>query len=83
MKNASDAVGVVLKELKKQCPLGSFRLLVAVDGINALWGRTTLRKKDKSAVGNYLPFLWLTQMEKPKGRVWFHLWMIVSGAIKF
>ncbi|XP_044847078.1 28S ribosomal protein S29, mitochondrial isoform X3 [Mauremys mutica] len=50
VKNASDAVGVVLKELKKQCPLGSFRLLVAVDGINALWGRTTLRKKDKSAV---------------------------------
>lgn len=50
VKNASDAVGVVLKELKKQCPLGSFRLLVAVDGINALWGRTSLRKKDKSAV---------------------------------
>ncbi|XP_067395252.1 small ribosomal subunit protein mS29 isoform X3 [Emydura macquarii macquarii] len=51
VKNASDAVGVVLKELKKQCPLGSFRLLVAVDGINALWGRTALRKKDKSSNG--------------------------------
>uniref|UniRef100_A0A8C8RKB6 Small ribosomal subunit protein mS29 n=1 Tax=Pelusios castaneus TaxID=367368 RepID=A0A8C8RKB6_9SAUR len=50
VKNASDAVAVVLKELKKQCPLGSFRLLVAVDGVNALWGRTTLGKKDKSFV---------------------------------
>ncbi|XP_075764080.1 small ribosomal subunit protein mS29 [Pelodiscus sinensis] len=50
VKNASDAVGVVLKELKTQCLLGSFRLLVAVDGVNALWGRSTLRKKDKSAI---------------------------------
>ncbi|XP_030330098.1 28S ribosomal protein S29, mitochondrial isoform X1 [Strigops habroptila] len=47
---ASDAVGVVLKELKQQCHLGSFRLLVAVDGVNALWGRTTLKKEDKSPV---------------------------------
>ncbi|NWH66001.1 RT29 protein, partial [Geococcyx californianus] len=33
-----------------QCQLGSFRLLVAVDGVNALWGRTTLKKEDKSPV---------------------------------
>lgn len=50
MRNASDAVGVVLKEIKQQCHLGSFRLLVAVDGVNALWGRTTLKKEDKSPV---------------------------------
>ncbi|KAM6309206.1 small ribosomal subunit protein mS29 isoform 1-T1 [Podargus strigoides] len=50
VRNASDAVGVVLKELKQQCHLGSFRLLVAVDGVNALWGRTTLKKEDKSPV---------------------------------
>ncbi|XP_061461965.1 small ribosomal subunit protein mS29 [Rhineura floridana] len=50
VKNASDAVGVILKELKQQCPQGLFRLLVAVDGINALWGRTTLKKQDKSIV---------------------------------
>ncbi|NXW51685.1 RT29 protein, partial [Nyctiprogne leucopyga] len=50
VRNASDAVGVVLKEIKQQCHLGSFRLLVAVDGVNALWGRTMLRKEDKSPV---------------------------------
>ncbi|KFP10789.1 hypothetical protein Z169_02036, partial [Egretta garzetta] len=50
VRNASDAVGVVLKEIKQQCHLGSFRLLVAVDGVNALWGRTTLKKEDKSPV---------------------------------
>lgn len=50
MRNASDAVGVVLKEIKQQCHLGSFRLLVAVDGVNALWGRTTLKKEDRSPV---------------------------------
>ncbi|XP_063001933.1 small ribosomal subunit protein mS29 [Elgaria multicarinata webbii] len=50
VKNASDAVGVVFKELKQQCPRGSFKLLVAVDGVNALWGRTTLEKPDKSEV---------------------------------
>ncbi|KFV17081.1 hypothetical protein N340_12019, partial [Tauraco erythrolophus] len=50
VRNASDAVGVVLKEIKQQCRLGSFRLLVAVDGVNALWGRTTLKKEDKSPV---------------------------------
>ncbi|XP_040474658.1 28S ribosomal protein S29, mitochondrial isoform X1 [Falco naumanni] len=50
VRNASDAVGVVLKEIKQQCHLGSFHLLVAVDGVNALWGRTTLKKEDKSPV---------------------------------
>ncbi|XP_027559120.1 28S ribosomal protein S29, mitochondrial [Neopelma chrysocephalum] len=50
VRTASDAVGVVLRELKQQSPLGTFRLLVAVDGVNALWGRTTLRKEDKSPV---------------------------------
>uniref|UniRef100_A0A8C8ECA6 Small ribosomal subunit protein mS29 n=1 Tax=Otus sunia TaxID=257818 RepID=A0A8C8ECA6_9STRI len=49
-RNASDAVGVVLRELKQQCQRGSFRLLVAVDGVNALWGRTTLKREDKSPV---------------------------------
>ncbi|KAJ6656950.1 hypothetical protein lerEdw1_002951 [Lerista edwardsae] len=50
VKNASDAVGVVLKELKRQSPQGSFRLLVAVDGVNALWGPTALKKEDKSQI---------------------------------
>ncbi|XP_055979608.1 small ribosomal subunit protein mS29 isoform X1 [Sorex fumeus] len=50
VRNATDAVGVVLKELKRQSAQGLFRLLVAVDGANALWGRTTLKKEDKSPI---------------------------------
>lgn len=50
-RNATDAVGVVLKELRQQSAAGAFRLLVAVDGVNALWGRTTLAKEDRSPVG--------------------------------
>ncbi|XP_058395374.1 small ribosomal subunit protein mS29 isoform X2 [Diceros bicornis minor] len=50
VRNATDAVGIVLKELKRQSSLGIFHLLVAVDGVNALWGRTTLKKEDKSPI---------------------------------
>lgn len=44
-------MGVVLKELRRQSAAGAFRLLVAVDGVNALWGRTTLTREDRSPVG--------------------------------
>ncbi|NP_001158005.1 small ribosomal subunit protein mS29 isoform 1 [Mus musculus] len=50
VRNATDAVGVVLKELKAQSALGLFHLLVAVDGVNALWGRTTLKKEDRTLI---------------------------------
>ncbi|XP_025853050.1 small ribosomal subunit protein mS29 isoform X1 [Vulpes vulpes] len=50
VRNATDAVGIVLKELKNQSCLGAFRLLVAVDGVNALWGRTSLKREDKSLI---------------------------------
>ncbi|EPY73039.1 28S ribosomal protein S29, mitochondrial-like isoform 1 [Camelus ferus] len=50
VRNATDAVGIVLKELKRQSSLGIFHLLVAVDGVNALWGKTTLKREDKSPI---------------------------------
>lgn len=50
VRNATDAVGVVLKELKTQSAGGLFHLLVAVDGANALWGRTTLRREDRTLI---------------------------------
>ncbi|KFO24910.1 28S ribosomal protein S29, mitochondrial isoform X2 [Fukomys damarensis] len=50
VKTATDAVGIVLKELKRQSSEGLFHLLVAVDGVNALWGRTTLKREDKSPI---------------------------------
>uniref|UniRef100_UPI00398E9CE3 small ribosomal subunit protein mS29 n=1 Tax=Pristiophorus japonicus TaxID=55135 RepID=UPI00398E9CE3 len=50
VKSASDAVGVLFKELKAQCLPGAYRMLVAVDGVNALWGPTTMKKEDRSQV---------------------------------
>ncbi|KAG9463056.1 hypothetical protein GDO78_022524 [Eleutherodactylus coqui] len=50
VKTSSDVVGAVLTELKAQSGGGAFRLLVAVDGVNALWGRSTIKKEDKSFV---------------------------------
>lgn len=43
-----------MKELRLQSgqPEAAFRLAVAVDGVNALWGRSTIKKEDKSAVRN-------------------------------
>ncbi|KAM3910271.1 small ribosomal subunit protein mS29 [Leptodactylus fuscus] len=50
VKTSSDVVGVVLKELKAQSGGGAYRLLVSVDGVNALWGRSSIKKEDKSFV---------------------------------
>lgn len=52
MKSSSDVVGAVMKELRLQSgqPGSNFRLAVAVDGVNALWGRSTIKKEDKSFV---------------------------------
>ncbi|XP_056299870.1 28S ribosomal protein S29, mitochondrial [Pseudoliparis swirei] len=52
VKSSSDVVGAVMKELRVQSgqPESDFRLAVAVDGVNALWGRSTIMKEDKSAV---------------------------------
>ncbi|XP_069805389.1 small ribosomal subunit protein mS29 [Dendropsophus ebraccatus] len=50
VKTSSDVVGVVLKELKAQSGGGVYRLLVSVDGVNAFWGKSSIRKEDKSFV---------------------------------
>ncbi|XP_032414053.1 small ribosomal subunit protein mS29 [Xiphophorus hellerii] len=52
VKSSSDVVGAVMKELRLQSgqPGADFRLAVAVDGVNALWGRSTIKKEDKTAV---------------------------------
>lgn len=50
IRNATDSIGVVFKELKAHCQQGEFKLLVAVDGVNCLWGKTALKKLDKSEV---------------------------------
>lgn len=44
-----------MKELRLQSgPESDFRLAVAVDGVNALWGRSTIKKEDKSAVRKHI-----------------------------
>ncbi|XP_069040775.1 small ribosomal subunit protein mS29 isoform X1 [Lepisosteus oculatus] len=50
VKSSSDVASALMRELRGQCGGGAFRLAVAVDGVNALWGRTALRKEDKSPV---------------------------------
>lgn len=52
VKSSSDVVGALMKELRLQSgqPGADFRLVVAVDGVNALWGRSTLKKENKSTV---------------------------------
>lgn len=52
VKSSSDVVGALIKELRLQSgqPGADFRLAVAVDGVNALWGRSTIKKEDKSTV---------------------------------
>uniref|UniRef100_A0A8C1UW32 Small ribosomal subunit protein mS29 n=1 Tax=Cyprinus carpio TaxID=7962 RepID=A0A8C1UW32_CYPCA len=53
MKSSSDVVGAVLRELRLQAGgategKGAFKLAVAVDGVNALWGKTSLKKEDRT-----------------------------------
>ncbi|XP_018947001.1 28S ribosomal protein S29, mitochondrial-like [Cyprinus carpio] len=53
MKSSSDVVGAVLRELRLQAGgategEGAFKLAVAVDGLNALWGKTSLKKEDRT-----------------------------------
>lgn len=56
MKSSSDVVGAVMKELRQQSgqPGSDFRLAVAVDSVNALWGRSTIKKENKSAVRKHI-----------------------------
>lgn len=44
-KYATDVMGIILKELKSQCNAGKFKVLVAVDGINSLWGVTVFKQE--------------------------------------
>lgn len=50
VKSSADVVGALMKELRQQCsqPESGIRLAVAVDGVNALWGKSTIQKENKS-----------------------------------
>jgi len=46
IKHASDVMGAVQKELRLQATAGKFRVLVAIDGLNAFWQKTTIKQED-------------------------------------
>ncbi|KAJ8289991.1 hypothetical protein GJAV_G00007500 [Gymnothorax javanicus] len=54
VKSSSDVVGALLRELRLQVGRpqedgqAHFQMAVAVDGVNAIWGRTTLKKEDRT-----------------------------------
>uniref|UniRef100_A0A4W6FSE5 Small ribosomal subunit protein mS29 n=1 Tax=Lates calcarifer TaxID=8187 RepID=A0A4W6FSE5_LATCA len=52
VKSSSDVVGALMKELRLQSgqPESNFRLAVAVNSVNALWGKSNIMKEDRSAV---------------------------------
>ncbi|XP_034030617.1 28S ribosomal protein S29, mitochondrial [Thalassophryne amazonica] len=52
VKSSTDVVGAIMKELRLQSgqPDTNLRLAVVVDCVNALWGKTTFKKQDKSPV---------------------------------
>ncbi|KAK7486797.1 hypothetical protein BaRGS_00021944 [Batillaria attramentaria] len=47
MKFATDCVGVILKELRKQAAMHKIKLLVAVDGVNAFWNQTSVKNLER------------------------------------
>ncbi|XP_070541970.1 small ribosomal subunit protein mS29-like [Ptychodera flava] len=49
-KNSCDAVGVVLKELQLQSGPETFRLLLAVRGVNAFFGDVTQTRRDDKTI---------------------------------
>jgi small subunit ribosomal protein S29 len=46
VKYASDVMGAVLKELRLQASEGQWRLLIAIDGVNALWSSTSIQREE-------------------------------------
>lgn len=44
---ATDVVGIILKELKKVATEKQHRVLVAVDGLNGLWGNTSVKDEKR------------------------------------
>ncbi|WKX93817.1 hypothetical protein Q1695_011241 [Nippostrongylus brasiliensis] len=45
---ATDCVGALFRELKRHSSAGSVQLFVAVDDANSLWGKTLVKKADRS-----------------------------------
>lgn len=45
---ASDCVGALLEELKKQSSSGSIHLFVAIDNANSLYGKTLVKRADRT-----------------------------------
>ncbi|XP_074650971.1 small ribosomal subunit protein mS29-like [Tubulanus polymorphus] len=49
-KYASDCIGVIMKELREQTTKRGFKTLVAIDGVNALWGTAQIKDEQGKIV---------------------------------
>ena len=47
---ANDCVGALCKELRRHSTIGTIKLLVAMDGANSLYGKTLVKKADRTLV---------------------------------
>ena len=52
-KYATDAMGVILKEIREQASGKNLKVLVAIDGVNALWSTTNLKIEKGSAAKHH------------------------------
>lgn len=48
--SATDCVGALCRELRRHSSNGSIKLLVAMDGANSLYGKTVIKKADRTKV---------------------------------
>ncbi|PRD31059.1 UNVERIFIED_CONTAM: Dap3 [Trichonephila clavipes] len=50
VRHSSDCIGALLREIKLHSQSGKFKVMVIVDGVNAFWNQTNVKRPDKSLV---------------------------------
>ncbi|XP_054707754.1 28S ribosomal protein S29, mitochondrial-like [Uloborus diversus] len=48
VRHSSDCVAVLLKEIKQQSHLGKFKTMVVIDGMNAFYSKTNIKRSDRT-----------------------------------
>ncbi|CAL1263260.1 unnamed protein product [Larinioides sclopetarius] len=50
VRHSSDCVAALVKEIKQQAQTGKFKVMVIIDGVNAFWNKTNVKRPDRSLV---------------------------------
>ncbi|GFT44963.1 28S ribosomal protein S29, mitochondrial, partial [Nephila pilipes] len=50
VRHSSDCIAALLREIKLHSQTGKFKVMVVVDGVNAFWCKTNVKRPDKSLV---------------------------------